>query len=608
MDKRQALIQLGIEVGAQKAKYKTFCPECERRKGRRTRDKDLSVDPINGLYKCHAEKCNFQGAVMDDKYKRPEMEKPVANEKNAGLDYMVKERGISKGTLDKMKVYYCDSFVRFRYFKHGVYINHKDRNIVNKSFRQFAEAERLVYNYDSLHGKKKAIFVEGEIDVLTWVELGFDEEFAIISFDLGATQKGDSVEGKFKCIQNSAEALNEIEEFYLAGDNDEPGIYTMDMLADRLGKHRCNKVDFLGAKDSNALLAELKEDNRPTQVRIFQEIIKNAEPYPVGGITRLGSDLKEEILNELIHGEKLGVKVSIGEFSNLFSVYKGELTLWTGYPGDGKSTFLRNLAMCYAIEHGWKFACYVPEDNPASFFFKDMIKIYLGKQIDQKKDGCATIEEITMAMQFIEDHFFYIYPESEQTGEVVVADNKWINSKISYLRLKHNVNCYIKDPWNKIYHDITARDDQYIAAELIKEDAFAKSYEAAWYVVHPAKPARAKDGQIPMPTQYELAGGAMWNNAMYNIICIWRPERAIDPISPVVRATTLKIRKKNIVGTEGFCMFLYDWRRSRYVYEDKSGMMWPGSEVPVKHLDIGLDFDAPINVDMSRFISEMPDF
>jgi len=596
MDKLQELRARGINIVYPDRKFKTWCPRCADRKLHK-RDKDLSVDPVQGVWNCHSPNCDFKGAVRLTEYKRPtiEAQAPMINH---GKNYLIKERGLSERTLDFLKIYTSDKEIRYRYFKNDVYVNYKSRGITEKKFSQSPDAEHVVYNHDSLHGKTKAIFTEGETDVATWVELGFSDEWAIISLDNGASEEGKSVEGKFKCLEGSAFELNKITHFVLAGDNDSPGRYTMEKLAERLGKHRCSKIDWSEYKDTNQAYTELLKmgDSKEVISKLFQKMLDKAEPFPVGGITMLDDNMISEILEELENGEIRGTKITAGGFTELYSVYESELTLFTGYPGDGKSTFARNLAMMYAVEHDWKFACYVPEDNPAKFFYKDMIKIYLGAQIDQTLVKHASKQDVLIASDFIRTHFFYIHPEPDDIGQIVIANNSWINNKIAYLKIKFGVTCFIKDPWNKIYHDISSaggREDHYLQHEFQREDAFCKQYRACWYVAHPNKPTRVKGEGIPMPTQYDISGGAMWNNAMYNIICVWRPERGIDEHSKRTKITTLKVRKGKLVGREGSVMLLYDKTKHRYYYEDGT-MFWINNDAKInKAMHPDLDEDIP---------------
>lgn len=582
------LRDLGIEIQS-KEQYKTWCPLCCTRKGHK-KDKDLSVNKKDGTYNCHNSNCSFKGRVSNKDHKRPEYKEIILT---ADAINWFKARGISEHTLKAKKVGTLGSYVMFNYFKNGTLVNYKKRNTKQKEFSQFPDAEKLFYNYDSLQDKSKCIIVEGEVDALTWVELGFEEEYAILSLDQGAGAKNTSLEGKLECLTNAAKLLDTFDYFYLAGDNDEPGNYTFEEIARRLGKYRCKKIRF-STKDSNEeyLLSKADAQDR------FYKLIENAEPFPIGGIEVLDDDRIAQMLDEYDNGEKTGEKIDGIEFSNYFSVMDGEMTLWTGYPSDGKSTFVRWLALAYSIKRGYRWAVFGIEDFPSTYFYKQVCKAYMGKEIGMKYKNRATREEYLSAMNWVKGYFFYIYPETNDKGVMELPSNDYINEKIRYLKLQYGVNSYIKDPWNKIHHDMTGkRDDQYLIEAFSKEKSFARDYKACWYVSHPKGVTKTKDGKIPPPTRYDLSGGAMWNNAMDNIVVIYRPNRTIDPLDPLVEIVIEKIKKKKIVGQEGKVSMSFDPDKQRYV--DMGDFIKKAS-------DVMNDYGSTLAYDDMDFSGELP--
>lgn len=586
---------LGIDLkNKTSGKLKTWCPVCAKRKGHK-RDLDLSVDIDRGLYKCHNSNCNFVGKVSDKEYKRPEYRPNNAGLPN-DLRIFLKSRGIKDETAIKNRVTYHNGSVYFNYFKGDILVNYKERSITEKVFKQYPQAEKILYNYNSLFSNKKCIIVEGEIDTLTWMQLV--DGYAIVSIDQGAGQKGSSLDGKLECITNCASELDNIEEFYLAGDNDEPGDYTFREIARRLGEYRCKRVDYGTHKDANEKYLELLKAGLSDDLieETFKRLILDAKPFPVSGIIELDNEIIAQLLDEYDNGIDIGFGIGQHPLDDKWTILPGEMTLFTGYPADGKSQTLRSLAVIHAIKSGLKFACYCVEDYPASYFYSDLAQIFMGKQISEKYRNRATKEEYLSALEFIKSRFFYIYPEPDKNGNLPIPTNAWINEKIKFLKLQYGVNSYIKDPWNKIYHDIEAREDQYLMRELSSEKMFAAGYIACWYVAHPKNfdtRARMKDGNVPPPSQYDLSGGAMFNNMMDNIIVVWRPERETNPTSGRVQWIIKKIKKKGVRGSEGAIEMVYDIHTKRYTphYEElKDAEEYDPYKIPK---DINLFDDLP---------------
>lgn len=570
--------KIGIDCNpASTGKAKVVCPKCRDRKGPGLREKDLSLNFETGAYYCHSGNCNWQGYAKEAKreYSRPEWKNQTALPANV-VKYF-ESRGISQKTLSSMKVT-ADSHgnIEFNYFREQELINVKTRYERNgeKTFKQHSGAEKIFYNISSIAGKKKCIIVEGEMDVLSWVEAGVGNEYGVVSVDQGAPSPGQKSDGKLECLTNCANEIDSIKEFYICTDADAPGQYLRDELIRRLGAHRCYIVKLpSGAKDANQVL-DRRGDNPYTNETANGSLrlcLSQSTPVPLPGIHVLDGDQKENMLDIFRKGRERGKLTHFFELDDLFTYLRGEVTLVTGLPGDGKSQFMRQLALVKSAIDGWKWACFVPEDFPVDYFYEDLCHSFIGKGTDKVYSNRMTESEFIEAMNFVSEHFFCIYPEpNEETGETPLPTNQWINQRINFLKLKYGVNAYIKDPWNKIMHDFGQREDLYLAAELSREKFFASQFDAAFYIAHPTKMHKNGDGAYPCPTPYDVSGGAMWNNMMDNCITVYRPDRWIDSASKKVEFHTYKIKKQKLVGKLGKVEFEFDIVSNRYFLNERN--------------------------------------
>lgn len=570
--------KLGIEVpNKTEGRMKVLCPKCE---GGKKKEKSLSVYFGSGQYVCHRATCGWRGwAGRKDEYKRPEW-KNNTNLPGKVVKYF-EGRGISQKTLKEAKVSVDErGNIEFNYFRGAELINIKTRyeNEKGKTFKQVAGAEKMVYNYNSIAGKKKCIIVEGEIDVLSWIQAGVEKTHAIISVDQGAGLVGSNLSGKLECIKNCAEDLDNIEEFYICTDKDAPGVYLQTELIRRFGEYRCNIVNLPeGLKDANEVLQQ-KHYPGSTNVETLRFCLKNSTQVEVGGIYKLESGVRKQMLDAFDNGRKKGDTTNFKELDKIFTLLAGDMSLYYGIPGMGKSQMARMLMVLKSYFQGWKWACFVPEDMPADYFFEDLCHIYVGKSSDMEAKDRMTREEFINAMEFIKDHFFLIYSEPDSKGKMAMPSNKWINERIRFLKLKHGVNAYCKDPWNKIYHDFKGkREDQYLADELTREAFFAKGFDAAFYIAHPTggkveietrNNADVSKGEYRIPNPYYISGGSMWQNMMDNIICIHRPGKLTNPLDMTVQWHQQKVRKKKLVGKEGKVEFIFKPSTARYYEEN----------------------------------------
>ena len=565
------LRELGLDVNPREGNQKVKCPKCgddPKHKGR----KDVSVHTRKGAYMCKSASCDFKGFVGGrPEYKRPKWEENKTELSMYGLAFL-KGRGIDQKTINDLKLTTNGGNLIFNYFRDGELINWKSRGLKKKEFRQFVEAEKILYNLDSLKGKRKAIIVEGEIDVLTlnmipWVR----NNFGIVSLDQGCGQRGSKFDGKLECLENCALEIDGIEEWILLLDKDDPGQYFEEELIRRFGEYRCLTVD-ISKKDVNEVLLAGLELGQESHIALesIKIAIDKAVPVPVPGILRLDPEMEARMLGYYANGWPRGTSTYFHELDKCFTFLPGDITLVTGIPNDGKGTFIRQLAVIKAVKDGFKWACYVPEDFPAEIFYEDLCHAFIGKPLDEEfckryKRDRATIEEFKLAMAFIKDHFYCIYPmANRETGDIALPSNEWINKRIRFLKLKYGVNAYIKDPWNKIYHDFQGREDQYLGKEISKEKFFASEFDAAIYVAHPAKMKKDADGRFPVPGAYDLSGGAMFNNMFDNIIAVFRPNRAKDPTDKMVEVHVHKIKKQKQVGRPGVWTGTFDFESNRY--------------------------------------------
>ncbi len=104
------------------------------------------------------------------KYVQPK--KPILN-KNEKMYKYFENRGISKTTVDKFKIFEEDGWYGFQYFDENSMLQNIKYRSEAKNFRQSAGAKPILYNYDAIHNQEQIIFVEGEMDVLSCAEVGF---------------------------------------------------------------------------------------------------------------------------------------------------------------------------------------------------------------------------------------------------------------------------------------------------------------------------------------------------------------------------------------------------------------------------------------------------
>jgi len=588
------LTDLGIKLNRTSGSVKTKCPQCSD--GRKNKsDMPLSVNITNGDYRCH--NCGWKGNVRSFERKREnkKYEKPPQDVlknielKTRAIEWFAK-RAISKETLDKFMIFTKEEYmpqtskkescICFPYFRDGEMVNTKYRD-GRKNFKMVKDAELIFYNLTSIGEKKKVIITEGEIDCMSLYEAGFGKvhdnlvtkgdidtgevleektnplsEYAVVSVPNGAS-KGNQ---RLDYLDNCADWFIGLHDIIIATDNDEAGKALKDELIRRLGVERCQTINYpieevvpldngmkRRCKDMNEVLMYLGAD-------VVKNVIGNAENIPVDGVYYL-EDIFESMLTNFRKGVVLAPTTRFKDLDEYFRWKKGDITLCTGYGNHGKSFFMLQLMLTKSIWDNWKWAIFSPENYPANDFYDDLIEMYVGKWLNN-----MTEEEYIGACLFIDEHFFYVYPDNEH-------DINSINEKFRHLILKKGVDGVMIDPFNQLDSNQKAyqREDQYLSEILKDVKRFALLNNVVYVVVaHPKNPSHQSGQPLPIVDMYDIAGGAMWGNKSDQIISYYRPNFHVDKNSPEVKVFIQKLKRKRTGGQLGDCDMTLIWSKKRY--------------------------------------------
>lgn len=346
IDNYQRLIDMGIRLHRQSGQTKELCPRCSHTR-KNKKEKCLSVNIDDGTFHCHNPGCDFRGSVRtiqkapEKIYKRP----PIWTNNTALSDALVKWfnlRGISQQTLIKMKIGEGVEWMpgkgdrpegpintlQFPYFRNGQLINIKYRSR-DKGFRMFGGAELILCNVDSIRDTDSVIICEGEIDMLSLIEAGFEN---VVSVPNGASEGNANLE----YLDNCYEFLDNKKKFILCTDNDDPGRALKEELIRRIGADKCFTVDY--GKEEDKFYKDANEVLVGDGKLKLQEIIENAKPCPLRGVKTV-DDLNQDLVDLHNSGLKPGDQVGIRDEQGreLVSFVPGMFTEITGIPSHGKA-------------------------------------------------------------------------------------------------------------------------------------------------------------------------------------------------------------------------------------------------------------------------------
>ena len=287
---------------------------------------------------------------------------------------------------------------------------------------------------------------------------------------------------------------------------------------------------------------------------------------------------RDSMLQNFRKGKEAGSKtyvrdldqISSGGIQNkMWSWKAGEFNLWTGYNNEGKSQFLIFLCVIKAINEGWKFAFFSPENYPPDEFFDDIIHTILGKSTDRfYKNFDVSEQEYLKAFDMVKDSFYFVYPEKNGIPDFTIDQ---IESVFEYLVWEKDVKAVVVDPYIKIRHEMTPGEPEHLYASRFMMDRinFTRKNNVSYHLVmHQTTPRKEKDGNYPPPSLYQIKGGGTFADSTDNSISVWRPNRATDPNDTTVIIKTDKIKKQKLVGIPFEISIDFNRKKNRYMGKD----------------------------------------
>ena len=504
-----------------------ICPSCSPTRAKKNL-KDLQITRTHDGYRYYCHHCHDGGFINSGRSTvLPIRKEPIISTLPLQKQHIafLSTRGISEATANQAKLFSAEKYFRklnkrteaiaFPYYKDGKFVSAKYRSIEGKDFIQDEGGAHDFFGIDNVDITKPVIIVEGEMDALSLMECGMVNVLSVPNGAPMAVKDGKvdaSEDKKFSYVWNANETLAKVPYVIIATDNDSAGQALAEELARRIGKDKCRiaKSEF---KDLNeALLAE--------GIDKVQEIIANAEPYPVSGLSSPSkfADRLNDLWNK---GTNKGVSTGYASVDSIYTVAQAQLTVVTGYPSSGKSNFIDQLIVNLARSQDWKFAICSFENQPEIHISRFM-EIYKEKRFFDGKNR-MTDEERQEAFKWVENHFIMM---DSETIEPTSIDSVLERAKIAVTRM--GIRGLVIDPYNYIENKSGGSEHEFISNMLTKIQSFAKAYDVhVWFIAHPSKITRS-GMDLPRPDGMAISGSMAWWAKADNGITIHRAEHHVE--------------------------------------------------------------------------------
>lgn len=558
----------GIEIpyGVRSGFVRLYCPQCHNQRQHHKREKSLSVNVEEGWWRCHH--CGWHGNILSSdedpeakkewmkkqpwyrstpiRKKKMEYKKPKPNNNTNLSDRLLawfKKRGISEETVRSCKITEGlevmptkdrqVNTVQFNYYLNGELVNTKYRT-GDKCFKMCSGARLIPWMIDNIKGEKECIITEGEMDALSFYEIGYHN---VVSVPNGASGNAEYLDDFID------EYFEDKETIYVASDTDEKGVELKDELLRRFGAERCRVVTYgTDCKDANDVLQKHGTD-------ALKQCLLDAPEIKVDGVFTV-SDVETDLDVIFNEGLKQGYTIGHQNFDQLCSFETKRLCVVTGVPGSGKSEFLDEIAEKMNIRYQWKFAYFSPENAPITYHISKLVEKFTGKKF--RKDTLP-INEYQQVKAHIERNFFFIYPKDDYKLSSILQRAK-------YLVRKKGIKGLVIDPYNRLEDENDGQSEtRYISKQLDMLTNFAQQNDVLVFLMaHPTKLQKNKDGVIDPPTLYDISGSAHFYNKTDFGIVVHR-DRSRGLVDIIVQ----KVKFRHL-GTCGTASFVYNIENGRY--------------------------------------------
>ena len=564
----------GIKVpsGRLSGQVITTCPQCSADR-KKKHEKCLSLNLDEGLFMCHH--CGWNGSVAEEEEwekeeRKEQWKKQHTPMKKKVVEYKVPKHEGSKQLSERMIAYFAKrgisehtlhecgitegmemmprkdddpqegmtmrNTIQFNYYLNGELVNTKFRT-ADKKFKMVSGARLIPYNIDSIKGQSYCLITEGEVDTLSFHEIGYT---SVVSVPSGGGHK--TLEWLDDFIE---EYFDDKETIYIASDADTKGVEMKDELVRRFGIERCKVITDYGegCKDANDVLQKYGKD-------ALKAVIEKADYIPVEGVFAV-RDFEKDLDALFEKGLSKGCTMGFPNLDETFSVETKRLMIVTGIPGMGKSEFIDQMAERLNIRYGWKGAFFSPENAPKQLHASKLISKFSGLAFGARY---MSREEYQYTKDYIDNNMYFIFPSDN-----FKLDN--ILEKAKYLVRRYGVKMVVIDPYNRLESEQgNQTETKYISELLDKLTNFAQINDVLMVLMaHPAKQRKNENGKYDIPTLYDISGSANFYNKADFGLAVHRDKEEGTTIVSIQ-----KVKFKHL-GEPKDVKFKYDLPNGRYL-------------------------------------------
>lgn len=245
------------------------------------------------------------------------------------MQWLHSARNLPQASIAAYKLASRGDRLMFPYLRGSELVFAKYRKLP-KFFSAEADCEPILFGWQAIPGDARAVVIcEGELDAVAWHAYGFPA----MSVPTGAGAHG--------WIEGEWDALSVFDTIYLSMDMDAPGQKALPELCERLGRERV-KVVSLPHKDANECLVH---DVPAHDIALCLRDARTQDPTELHN----GSEYADASWAEYSRIDE-GMHLPWKKTHDKIKLRAGELSIWAGVNGHGKSAVMGNVVGHLSME------------------------------------------------------------------------------------------------------------------------------------------------------------------------------------------------------------------------------------------------------------------
>jgi len=350
------------------------------------------------------------------------------------------------------------------------------------------DSKPRLFGWQGIDRNKREVHItEGEIDALTLAGWGLNA----VSLPQGCKN--------MEWIEHDYEALEYFEKIHVWTDMDEPGKKAAAEIAQRLGRERCFRVELPSPyKDANEAQCVGSFDFADFQDCI--DCAKTLDPVELRNLSEFSAD-GWEALHPTTQAT-LGTETPIGL---PWRCRFGEVSIWTGWSGHGKTLALNNF-LIHDASQGER-CCVASLEMPANKLVAAFVKLALGTHPPKERR-----DRYDAALQWLSDKVWIV-------NKVGVMHWTKVIPIMEYAARRYGCTRFVVDSLVRLGIGEDDYDGQKEAVGAMAE--FAARFGHVHLVCH----SRKLEDESKAPGKLDVRGSSTITDLVHNGFTVWRNKK-----------------------------------------------------------------------------------